>query len=72
MLVELTTLQGDPVFINPSHVIRTFADPDREHGTEGGTLLHFCDSTRQLVREPLREVVGLCNLNMKGIDAVLS
>ena len=61
MLIELTMMQGDSVFVNPSHIMRIVPDPDRE----GSTLLYFCDGTRQLVREPIREVIGLFKISLR-------
>lgn len=63
MLIELTMLLGGPIFINPNHIIRMIADPDRADGT----LLHLSGGTTQLVLESLREVVELVGVNEHAV-----
>lgn len=60
--LELTNMDGHPMLVNIDHVLRisttTATDPD----LADSIFLHFSDGSRQLVQEPLREVLGLLNL----------
>ena len=63
MFIELTMLLGGPIFINPNHIIRMIADPDRADGT----LLYLSGGITQSVQEFPREVVELVEAKVHAI-----